>query len=270
VDVLPNKRQVGAVMMVKTNSGDPLTFAKSVMDDGPFREDGDDEEGEKERPQAVPAPGAGRGRRLSDQAFGVSSRSLNVVARTADAPHHNQLTGASSSSAAAASEGGMTVSIKEFAILKSEMTVSRATVEALQTTVGRLSDTVADLLDHTQKKEAQYSRDMDNLKRDNAQLLLDVNEMKSKMGLLRISKDSIHGSNANGRRNNTTTSSGSSRRESRSSFVSAHDNEGGQEGAGFAGMSIRNVFNSMRKEQLPEEPDEKDAAMSVDSLLWDD
>jgi len=269
VDVLPNKRQVGAVMLVKTNSGDPLTFAKSVMDDidGPDREGGD-ETREKERSSAVPAPGAGRSRRLSDQAFGVTSRSLLA---TADEPHHNQLTGASSSSAAAAaSEDDMAVSIKEFAILKSEMAMSRATVEALQTTVGRLSDTVADLLDHTQKKEAQNSRDMDKLKQENAQLLLDVNEMKSKMGLLRISKDSIHGSNANGRRNNTTNTTTSSGRGNRPSFVSAHDSEGSQEGAGFAGMSIRNVFNSMRKEQLPEESDMADAAMSVDSLLWDD
>ena len=242
VDVLPNKRQVGAVTLVKTDSDNPLTFAKSIVDaiGGPDNDEEDD------RPQttAAAAPGPGRSRRLSDQAFGVS-------ARTASAKYGD-------------TDDGMQVSIEEFASLKSELAVSRATVESLQTTVSRLSETVTELLDRAEKKDVQTSNDMDILRQENAkmreqleEMLLSQNEMKSKMGLRRISKESAqqgsrHRGNGGGRR----------------SFISNHDSGSSQENGAGVGMSIRNVINSMRNEQVPEDTLANDR--SVDSLLWDD
>ena len=44
-----------------------------------------------------------------------------------------------------------------------------------------------------------------------------------------------------------------------------NDSGSSQEAAGIAG-NIRNVFQSMKKEQVSEEA----AAMSADALLWDD
>ena len=77
VDVLPNKRQVGAVTLVKTDSDTPLTFAKAIMEEI----DGPNEDGARPR-NTVAAPGPGRSRRLSDQAFGISART--VSAKSAD------------------------------------------------------------------------------------------------------------------------------------------------------------------------------------------
>ena len=258
VDVLPNKRQVGAVTLVKTDSDTPLTFAKTILEeiDGPMN----DEETTAARPRnTVAAPGPGNSRRLSDQAFGLSART--VSARSADV--------------GAEPTDGMQISIEEFASLKSELAVSRATVESLQTTVRRLSDTVADLLDRAEKKDVQTSNNMNFLRQENAkmreqldEMLLSQNEMKSKMGLLRISKESVHGGSSDSWKNNHRGNKGS-----RKSFISNHDSdsshENGNEGAAGIGMSIRNVFNSMRNEQVHEDTIGTDAR-SVDSLLWDD
>jgi hypothetical protein len=255
VDVLPTKRQAGAVTLVKTDSDNPLTFAKSIMEEiDDSDEDGVGNEMTGARPRnTVAAPGPGRSRRLSDQAFGVSAR--NVSARSADTERVEEVQ----------------VSIEEFASLKSELTISRATVESLQTTVSRLSDTVADLLDRAEKKDRQTSNNMNFLRQENAkmreqldEMLLSQNEMKSKMGLLRISKESVHGS-SDGWKNNH-------KGNNRKSYISNHDSnsseEDGNEGAGI-GMSIRNVFNSMRNEQVSEDTLGTDGR-SVDSLLWDD
>ena len=267
VDVLPTRRQVGSVTMRKTNSGDPLSFAKGVMNDmdGPEgAEDGNGDtvpEMDHQSSRAAPASRAGKSRRLSDQAFRTSARQVAAAARTSN----NQLSSAASPAVPASDRSGMTVSIEEFALLKSELAVSRASVEALQATVDRLNDTVTDLLDRTQKKEAEHADTMESLKKDNAQLLLDLNEIKSKMGLLKVSKEgSIHGGTGVGGASNGRANAND--RRNRLSFVAAMNDSGSsQEGAGIAG-NIRNMFQSMKKEQVSEEA----PAMSADALLWDD
>ena len=264
VDVLPTRRQVGSVTMRKTNSGDPLSFAKGVMNDmdGPGGTEDGNAGQDKNRPsQVATASRAGQSRRLSDQAFRTSARPVTAAARTSN----NQLSSAASPAVPASVRSGMAVSIEEFALLKSELAVSRASVEALQATVDRLNDTVTDLLDRTQKKEAEHADTMDKLQKDNAQLLLDLNEIKSKMGLLKVSREaSIHGGTGAGGAPNGRANSND--RRNRLSFVAAMNDSGSsQEGAGIAG-NIRNVFQSMKKEQVSEEA----PAMSADALLWDD
>ena len=266
VDVLPTRRQVGSVTMRKTNSGDPLSFAKGVMDDmdGPKNIVDGDAVQENDRStcsQAASACRARQSRRLSDQAFRTSARPAAAAARTSN----NQLSSAASSAVRASDGSGMAVSIEEFALLKSELTVSRASVEALQTTVDRLNEAVTDLLDRTQKNDAEHADTMDKLQKDNARLLLDLNEIKSKMGLLKVSKEaSIHGGTSTGSASNERANSND--RRNRLSFVAAMNDSGSsQEGAGIAG-NIRNVFQSMKKEQVSQEA----AAISADTLLWDD
>ena len=264
VDVLPTRRQVGSVTMRKTNSGDPLSFAKGVMDDmdGPKNIVDGNAVQENDRPsQVASAPRSSQSRRLSDQAFRTSARPAAAAARTSN----NQLSSAASPAVRASDGSGMAVSIDEFALLKSELAVSRASVEALQTTVDRLNKAVTDLLDRTQKNDVEHADTMDKLQKDNAQLLLDLNEIKSKMGLLKVSKGaSIHGGTSTGSASNGRANSND--RRNRLSFVAAMNDSGSsQEAAGIAG-NIRNVFQSMKKEQVSEEA----AAMSADALLWDD
>ena len=133
---------------------------------------------------------------------------------------------------------------------------------------------MADLLDRAEKKDVQTSNNMEFLRQENAkmreqlyEMLLSQNEMKSKMGLLRISKESLHSGSSDSWKNSHRGNKGS-----RKSFISNHDSddsqENGNEGVGI-GMSIRNVFNSMRNEQVHEDTIGTDAR-SVDSLLWDD